>query len=380
MPYFDNAATSWPKPEAVYQAMDAFARNAAANPGRSSHSMAVTASSVIYETRARVAKFFGAAAPAQIAFTLNTTDALNIAIKGVLRPGDHVITTPLEHNSVIRPLAGLSKRGEITIDRVRCGASGIIDPDEIRKQLRPDTRLIVVTHCSNVLGTIQPIEEVAALAKAHGALLLVDGAQSAGVVQVDVAKMGIDLFAAPGHKSLLGPMGTGFLYVRPGLELSCFREGGTGTRSEDAVQPDDMPDRLEAGTPNGVGLAGLGAGLKFLQSQASGTVLEHERSLADRFTQGVREIPGITIYGDPDPSRRVGIVCFSLAEMEPVDLAAILDQSFQIAARPGLHCAPEAHRTIGTFPQGAVRFSFGHFNSPEQVDDAVAAIRSIAIG
>ena len=380
MLYFDNAATSWPKPEPVYQAMDAFSRNSAANPSRSSHAMAVAASSVVNETRARVAKFFGATSPAQIVFTLNATDSLNIGIKGVLRPGDHVITTMLEHNSVIRPLSGLARRGVITFDRARCGASGIVDPDEIRKLLQPQTRLIVLTHCTNVLGTIQPIAEVAEIAKAHGALLFVDGAQSAGVIPLDVAKLGIDLFAAPGHKGLVGPMGTGFLYVRPGLELAAFREGGTGTRSEEPMQPSEMPDHLEAGTPNGVGLAGLNAGLKFLQSQAPGSALEHERSLAHQFTQGIGELPGITIHGDANPSRRAGIVCFSLAEMEPVDFGAILDQNFQIAARPGLHCAPDTHRTIGTFPQGAMRFSFGQFNTSEQVDEALSALRSITAG
>jgi cysteine desulfurase/selenocysteine lyase len=378
--YFDNAATSWPKPESVYQVMDAFARNAAGNPGRSSHAMAVAASSAIYDTRVRIAKFFGAESPTQIAFTLNATDALNIAIKGVLRPGDHVISTMLEHNSVIRPLAGLANKGVISLDRVSCGASGIIDPEEIRKLLKPKTRLIAITHCSNVLGTLQPIQEVAQIAKAHGALLLVDGAQSAGVIDINVAKIGIDLFAAPGHKGLLGPMGTGFLYVRPGLELAGFREGGTGTRSEEPLQPEEMPDHLEAGTLNGVGLAGLGAGLKFLQEQGPGAALAHERKLASRFSQGLREVQGITLHGDPNPARRVGIVCFSLAGMEPVDLGAILDQSFEIAARSGLHCAPDTHRMLGTLPQGTMRFSFGQFNTLEQVDEALVAIRSIAAG
>ncbi|MBU6430323.1 MAG: aminotransferase class V-fold PLP-dependent enzyme, partial [Cyanobacteria bacterium REEB65] len=364
------------KPEAVHQAMDAFSRQQAGNPGRGSHAMAVGAARAVSETRARLARLIGAESPSQIAFALNATDALNMAIHGVLRPGDHVVTTMLEHNSVMRPLHGLAKRGVITLDCVRCGPSAILDPEDIQRHWRPNTRLIAMTHCSNVTGTIQPIEAVARIARERGILLLVDAAQSAGVLPLDVKGLGVDLLAAPGHKGLLGPMGTGFLYVRSGLELEHWRLGGTGTRSEDLEHPGEMPERLEAGTLNALGLAGLGAGIQFLQ--ANGSALEHERYLAARFVAGLAEVRGATVFGDMDPQKRVGTVSFTITDVDPIDLAAILDQHFQIAARSGLHCAPCAHKTIGTLPHGTVRFSFGRFNTIDQVEAALGAIEEIA--
>lgn len=376
MIYLDNAATSFPKPEAVYQALDRCARESLANPGRSGHKLAVGAERLLEECRHRLNQLFDGAGPDRWILTLNGTDALNIAMKGLLRPGDHVITTDLEHNSVSRPLVALARAGVIELTRVAHDGTGTVTPDAIRAALRANTALVAVTHASNVLGTVQPIAEIAAIAHAGGAKILVDAAQSAGLIGLNVRAAGIDLLAMPGHKSLLGPTGTGALYVAPGVELRPWREGGTGGDSVSPVQPSEYPYYLEGGTPNVLGIAGLIAGLKFIEERGTAELHGHETSLIERLRPRLLET-GCELFGHADPARRVGVLCFRHSALPANELAAVLDQSFDIAVRPGLHCAPYVHQSIGSAPDGLVRASVGPLSTPADVDalaDAVAAI------
>lgn len=377
MIYLDNAATSFPKPDSVYQAMDAFARQNAGNPGRSGHAMALAAQAVVDEARRQLAELFNAPEPSRIIFALNCTDALNIALKGLLNPGDHVITTSMEHNAVVRPLAALAKCG-VTTTFVQGDATGLLDPADVAAAILPATRLIVMSHASNVTGTIQPIAPVAQLARSRDLLFMVDAAQSAGCLPLDVQVTPIDLIAFPGHKSLLGPMGTGGLYVGERAEVRSFREGGTGTASESPEHPEHFPFRLEAGTANVVGIAGLAAGVKFVRERGLSTLASHEQALTERLWQGLQAIAGLSLYGPQDATARTSIVSFNLAGWEPTEVGAILDGSFDIAVRPGLHCAPLAHQTLGTLPSGSVRLSCGAFTTPEDVEAAIAAIKEIA--
>ncbi|MEI6500731.1 MAG: aminotransferase class V-fold PLP-dependent enzyme [Armatimonadota bacterium] len=377
MIYLDNAATSFPKPDSVYQAMDAFARHHAGNPGRSGHALALAAQAVVDDARRQLAELFNAPDPSRIIFALNCTDALNIALKGLLNPGDHVLTTSMEHNAVVRPLAALAKCG-VTTTFVRCDATGLLDPAAVAAAIVPATRLIVMSHASNVTGTIQPIAAVAELARETDLLFMVDAAQSAGCLPLDVRTTPIDLLAFPGHKSLLGPMGTGGLYVGERAEVRSFREGGTGTASESPEHPDHFPFRLEAGTANVVGIAGLAAGVKFVRERGLDTIVREEQMLTERLWQGLQALDGLTLYGPEAASARTSIVSFNLAGWEPTDVGAILDGSFDVAVRPGLHCAPLAHQTLGTFPSGSVRLSCGAFTTPEDVDAVLTAIKEIA--
>lgn len=376
MIYLDNAATSWPKPEEVYTVMERFLREAGANPGRAGHRMAREAERVILETRTRLARFFGAPVPERVAFTLNATDSLNIALKGLLKPGDHVITSCLEHNSVARPLNRLAALG-VEVTRVANDSVGLIDPEAVRRSIKRNTRLIVINHASNVLGTVQPIGELGRIAKENGLLLVVDAAQSAGHLPIDVEKDGIDILACSGHKGLLGPPGVGILVLKDEIPVSPWREGGTGSRSESPVQPEAYPYRLESGTPNTVGIAALGAGVAFIEKVGLAQIRAHEDMLVNRLLEGLRSISGVKIYGPADASLRTGIVSFNLAGWEPVDAGAVLDHVYGIAARTGLHCAPWAHEAIGTFPAGCIRFSTGYFNTVEEIDQAVAAVREL---
>ena len=378
MIYLDNAATSFPKPEAVYETLDDFARHRAGNPGRSGHKLAVAAQAVMDEARRQLAALFNAPDPSHLVFALNCTDAINIALKGLLNPGDHVIATSMEHNAVARPLAALARQG-VTTTHVSCDATGLVEPGSIAAAIVPRTRLIVMTHASNVTGTIQPLAPVAQLAREHDLLFMVDAAQSAGALPLDVQALPIDLVAFPGHKSLLGPTGTGGLYVgeRAGM-IRSFREGGTGSASESIEQPDQLPFRLEAGTANVFGIAGLAAGVKFVRERGLSAIMAHEQSLNDRLWQGLSAVEGVALYGPSDPAARTSVVSFNLRGWEPTDVGAILDASFDIAVRPGLHCAPLAHRTVGTFPTGTIRMSCGLFNTTEDIDAAIAAISQIA--
>jgi cysteine desulfurase/selenocysteine lyase len=378
--YLDNAATSFPKPPEVSAAMADLLAHGAGNPGRSGHALAVTAQAAVSDTRRLLASFFGARDPSRIVFALNATDALNVALWGLLRPGDRVVTTSLEHNAVVRPLHALAERG-ISVARVPCAPDGTLDLDDLARALEAaPTRLVAMTHASNVCGTVLPAREAALLAHRHGAVFLLDAAQTAGVLPIDVAEMGVDLLAFPGHKGLLGPTGTGGLFVSPDVRLAPLRQGGTGTRSEDERQPEELPEALEAGTVNTVGIAGLGAAVRFLQGRGLERIRAHEAALGARLLAGLADVPGLRVHGTGDPQRRVAVVSLTVEGWEPVDLGAALDSAFGIAVRPGLHCAPLAHRTLGTFPLGTVRLSPGAFTTEDEVDQALAALRALAGG
>jgi len=377
--YIDNAATSFPKAPGVAEAMVRTLTDAGGNPGRSGHALAVAAQGVVNETRRRLGALLGAPDPSRLVFTANATDALNQALFGLLRPGERVVTTSLEHNAMVRPLAALARRG-VTVERVACAPDGTIDLDDLARalQVRP-TRLVAMLHASNVSGTILPAREAARLAHDHGALFLLDAAQTAGALPIDVRELGIDLLALPGHKGLLGPPGTGALYVAAGVTLTPLRYGGTGVRSEDELMPEELPEGLEAGTLNTLGLAGLGAALRYLSERGVAAVRAHEVALTKRLLAGLHEISGLRVHGVADPARQVATVSISLPGWEPTDLAAVLDSSFGIAVRAGLHCAPEAHRTLGTFPAGTVRLSSGCFTTSEDIDQVVKALGHLAV-
>jgi cysteine desulfurase / selenocysteine lyase len=378
MIYLDNAATSFPKPEAVYAALDAFARASLANPGRAGHKMALAAERALDDCRHLLNQFFHGKEPERFVFTLNCTDALNMAFKGVLREGDHVVTTNLEHNSVSRPLRAMELAGFITLTRVAADGGGTIDPDAVRHALTPRTRLVAMTHASNVLGTVQPVAEIGKIAREHELLFLVDAAQTAGAIPIDIREMQIDLLAFPGHKSLFGPTGTGGLYAGPRTKVKAWREGGTGGDSSSETQPREFPYFLEGGTPNVLGVAGLEAGVKWVQEQGLAKIHKHEVDLVERLWKQLDEMPGYEVFGHRDHSRRVSTISFRHRDIATGDLGGMLDTSFDIATRPGLHCAPYIHRSLGTFPDGTVRVSPGPFNTEEQIDRLVQALAEIA--
>jgi cysteine desulfurase / selenocysteine lyase len=379
MIYLDNAATSFPKPEAVYQALDRFARQSLANPGRAGHKMAIEAERTLDDVRHLLNQFFHGEGKERFVFTLNCTDALNMAFKGVLQDGDHVITTNLEHNSVSRPLRAIELAGRIGLTRVPADKGGTVDPEAIRQAITSRTRLIAVTHASNVLGTVQPIAEIGRIAKDNGLLFLVDAAQTAGVLPIDVQALHIDLLAFPGHKSLFGPTGTGALYVGPRAQVGAWREGGTGGDSSSETQPRELPYFLEGGTPNVLGVAGLAAGIKFVQEYGLDKIHSHEATLCQRLWEKLEEIGSYEVFGHLDASRRVGTVSFRSSALPAAEIGGILDQAFQIAIRPGLHCAPYIHRAMSTFPDGTVRVSPGLFNTEQDIDQLTAALAEIAL-
>lgn len=376
--YLDNAATTFPKPDSVYRAMDEFARTRLANPGRAGHRMALASERLLDEARHVLNQFFHGEAPERFIFTLNCTDALNMAIKGVLREDDHVVTTNLEHNSVSRPLQALAEANVITLTRVPADSGGTVDPDAIRRAITPKTRLVVLTHASNVLGTVQPAQEVARISREHDVLFLLDVAQTAGIVPIDIRGWGVDLLAFPGHKSLLGPTGTGGLYVGSRVQLRPWREGGTGGDSSSPTQPREMPYYLEGGTPNVVGVAGLIAGIRFVQERGLETIHQHEMQLAERLRQWLLEHEAFEVFGHTDPHWRVATLSFRVHGWPASDVAAILDSSFDIAVRPGLHCAPYIHKALGTFPEGTVRVSLGPFNTGSDIEALCEALSQLA--
>jgi cysteine desulfurase family protein len=379
MIYLDNAATSFPKPEAVYQTLDAFARHDLANPGRAGHKMALAAERALDDCRHLLNQFFHGEGPERFIFTLNCTDALNMAFKGVLKAGDHVITTDLEHNSVSRPLRAMELAGKISLTRVTADKDGTVDPGAIKKAITPKTRMIAQTHCSNVLGTVQPIRAIGEMARQKEILFLVDAAQTAGVIPIDIQTMCIDLLALPGHKSLLGPTGTGALYVGPGAIVGAWREGGTGGDSSSETQPRDYPYFLEGGTPNVLGVAGLAAGIKYVTERGLAKIHQHEVELVERLWKRLDEIGGYEVFGHRDMTRRVGTLSLRSESLPAAEIGGILDQAFEIAIRPGLHCAPYIHRAIGTFPDGAVRVSPGPFNTVEDIDTLANALAEIKL-
>ncbi|HBL15939.1 MAG: hypothetical protein A2X36_03795 [Elusimicrobia bacterium GWA2_69_24] len=378
MIYLDNAATSWPKPPAVLAALREFAEHEAANPDRACHRMGIAAGKRVGQARTGLAELLHAPDASRIAFTLNGTDALNMAVKGFLNDGDHVVTTTFEHNSLSRPLTGLERAGRIRVTRVGPRDDLTLSPDAVRRACGRDTRLVAVTAASNVFGVLNDVAGLAAAAHDRGAAILVDAAQAVGSAAIDVAAAGLDMVAFPCHKGLFGPMGTGALYVRPGLDLRTSREGGTGIRSEDATHPEEMPYRLEAGTPNAHGLAGLAAGLAFLRETGLQRVREREQSLARGFAQRLSGIPGVTVLNGRPGEGRTGIVTLRVAGLAAQEVAALLDGRYGIAVRAGLHCAPGAHKVLGSFPEGAVRVSFGFFNSDDDAESAARAIAEIA--
>ncbi|HHT46573.1 MAG TPA: aminotransferase class V-fold PLP-dependent enzyme [Firmicutes bacterium] len=377
MIYFDNAATSWPKPEEVYKAAENYLRNGGANPGRSGHTRSIDADRLVYEARERAATILGAGEPEEIVFTFNATDSLNMAIKGVLEPGDHVIYTSFEHNSVLRPLTSLRRNGTITATMIACDASGNIDIQDIEKAILPNTRLIVCTHASNVIGTVLPVKEISKLARNYGILFLLDAAQTAGSIPINLQEIKPHLAAFTGHKGLLGPPGVGLLYVRKGVSIKPWREGGTGSRSEEEQQPEMMPDYLEAGTMNTPGIAGLNEGLKFIEKTGISTITEREFRLAYKLRAGLRDIGRVKLFEPVREHQSVAVVSFIVEGFDSGELGYVLEQAYGILCRTGLHCAPWAHRTIGSFPQGTVRFSLGYFNREEEVEHALKALREI---
>lgn len=378
MIYLDNAATTFPKPECVYEAMDKFLREKGANPGRAGHRMSVEAEQEIEKARFIVAGFLGVKSHERLVFTFNATDALNMGIKGLLCKGDHVITSRLEHNSVSRPLSGLEKQGAITVTRVENSDDGFISPDDIRKAVRSNTKLIVCTHSSNVLGTIQPIREIGEVARERDIVFMVDAAQTVGVCDIDVEEQHIDMLAFTGHKGPFGPTGSGGLYVGKNVKLRAWREGGTGFEPESISQPDTLPFQLESGTPNSVGIVGLRTGIEFCIKEGIETIRQHERKLALRLVSALESDDRFEIYGNVDEDRKVGIVSINIKGLKSGEVGAILDNTFNIAVRPGLHCAPYTHQRIETFPEGTIRLSPGYFNTKEEIEETVSGLMKIA--
>jgi len=377
--YLDNAATSHPKPEIVIQAMEAFMRNVGGNPGRSGHRLSIEAGRIIFETREKIAALFGISDSSRVIFGQNATEAINLGLKGLLRRGDHVITSSMEHNSVMRPLRALEREG-IDLTVVPCSREGFLDPAEIQKAIRKNSRMVVLNHGSNVVGTLLPLEPVGKICRNHGILFMVDAAQTAGVIPIDMEKEKIDLLALTGHKALFGPQGTGGLVLGERVNeknLEPLKRGGTGSRSELEEQPDFLPDRCESGTPNAVGLTGLRAGLDFILGVGIERIRDHEKRLTTRLIPGLQEIPGAIVYGSGDAEKQCATVSFNLKNWMPSDLSFRLDEEFGILTRVGLHCAPSAHKTIGTFPEGTVRVSMSYLNTGEEIEQALQAIKTL---
>jgi len=376
--YFDNAATSWPKPDSVMNAMMDFNNNIGSNPGRSGHHLSVEAGRILFEARENAAELFNIDDPLRIALTSNITHSLNIILRGYLKPGDHIITSSMEHNSVMRPLRDLEQRG-IGLTVVNCDDAGRLDPDDITKSIRSNTKLLMLTHASNVTGTIMPVEEAGRIAADHGILFCLDSAQTAGVLDIDVHALNIDLLCFTGHKGLLGPMGTGGFYMRKGLEdlIDPLMSGGTGSLSEYEKQPDFMPDKYEAGTLNAIGFAGLAAGIRFVLDTGIAAIRDREDALTSYFIDSLKSRNDIKIYGTDNEKSRTSVVSFNIDGVTPSDSAFIFDEEYGILSRPGLHCAPSAHRTLGTFPDGTNRFSFGFYNTFDEIDISLKAIDKI---
>jgi len=380
MIYLDNAATSYPKPKEVGQAMLYFLEKVGASPGRSGHRLSIEAGRMLYQTRESLAELFNVDDPLRIIFTLNVTEALNLALKGLLRPGDQVITSSMEHNSVMRPLRELEKRG-VEIKVIPCSPQGVLDPVDIEREIKKNTKLIVLNHGSNVIGNLLPITVVGEIARRHDILFLVDTAQTAGCYSLDIRKDIIDLLAFTGHKALYGPPGTGGLIIGERVDtkkLTPLKEGGTGSHSEFEEQPGFLPDLYESGTPNTVGLAGLNAGISFILKEGINKIHQYELNLSQKLIAGLKKIPGVIVYGEEQVKDRVAVISFNIKDQLPSEVGLRLDEEYDIMCRVGLHCSPATHKTIGTFPRGTVRFSMSWFNTLKEVDQAIMAIRNIA--
>ena len=377
MIYLDNAATTLHKPpqviEAVVEAMQTLG-----NAARGAHENSLQASRMIYDTRCALARLFGFSHPERVIFTANATESLNLALNGLFSPGDHVITTDLEHNSVLRPLYRLEDLGIISLDFVPADRMGNPDYSAFEDLIRPNTRAIVTTHASNLTGNLVDLPRVSAIAKSHGLLLVVDASQTAGSIPISMEELGIDLLCFTGHKGLMGPQGTGGLCVSPGVTLRPWKVGGSGVHSYSRSQPEDYPTCLEAGTLNGHGIAGLSAAVDFLLETGLDAIARRERELTFRFYRGVKDIPGVTVYGDFSRPQRAAIVALNLGDEDSGQVADALMEDFGIAVRSGAHCAPRMHQALGTRNQGAVRFSFSWFTTETEIDAAVAALAQLA--
>ena len=376
MIYLDNGATTFPKPKVVTDKIMECYLGYAGNPGRSGHKLAMKMDLEIYETREKICKFITGTEVLNVIFTFNATDSLNLAIKGVLEEGDHVITTSMEHNSVLRPLNQLRKEGKIELSIVYADDKGYIDPKKIFEALTPNTKMIVTTHMSNVFGTIVDIKAIGDFCKENNILYLVDASQSIGVLDIDVQEMNIDLLAFPGHKALFGPMGTGAIYIKEGIIVKPLKEGGTGSYSHSIDQPDLYPDSLESGTPNGVGIIALGKGIDFINEVGIENIRNHEMSLKNHFIELLKDNEDVILYGTLD-DRQGAVVSLNVKDMDSSEISYILSDEFDIYTRPGFHCAPLAHKTMGTEELGAIRFSFGYYNTLEEVEKTVEALLNI---
>ncbi|UNC93723.1 aminotransferase class V-fold PLP-dependent enzyme [Candidatus Contubernalis alkaliaceticus] len=376
MIYLDNAATTWPKPESVYQAVLNFMRETGANPGRGGHRASVRAGKIIEDTRKKMARLFNVKNSNRVIFTFNATHSINLALKGLLNKGDHVIATALEHNSTLRPLFKLMQKG-VRVTIVPCSSQGYIDPMLIKKEILPNTRLICLNHASNVLGTITPVQEVGNIARENDIIFMLDAAQTAGVFHIDVEALNIDLLTFPGHKGLMGPQGIGGLCLGDRVKLDSIFEGGTGSVSESFEQPSRLPDKLESGTPNTPGIAGLGSGIDFILQEGMDKIRKHEIELTSYLLQGLGKIEGIKIYGPGSSEKQAPLVAFNVKEKNSTDIAYLLDKYFDIATRSGLHCAPLVHKALGTMEQGAVRVSIGYFNTRDHIDKLFDALENI---
>lgn len=376
MIYFDNAATTMHKPEPVIHAV-AQAMNSLGNAGRGAHEASLDASRNIYGVRERIADFFHGEDPSRIAFTANSTESLNTAIKGILNPGDHVVTTVLEHNSVLRPLYEMEEKGvEVTI--LPCDEYGMVYPEQFAAAVRPNTKAFICTHGSNLTGNILDIKKTGKAARDRGILFVVDASQTAGVFDIDVQKMNIDILCFTGHKGLLGPQGTGGIYVREGISVRSLKSGGSGVKTFEKKHPAQMPVALEAGTLNGHGLAGLGAAVDYLNQQGLSAIRKKEQDLMEQFYLGIRDIPGVKIYGDFRTRNRCAIVTLNIGDYDSGEVGDALYADYGIATRTGAHCAPLMHQSLGTAEQGAVRFSFSHFNTEEEIQKGIEAVRELA--
>jgi cysteine desulfurase family protein len=380
MIYLDNAATSWPKPPEVLKAIADIMERAGGNPGRSGHSLSVAAARVVYDCREKAAEVFHVPDPLRVIFTANATQAINLALRGILKPGDQVVTTSMEHNAVMRSLRFLEKQGVI-LHIAQCATDGTLDIREIPKLINSQTRLVVMTQASNVSGAVLPTAEVTAKAHELGVPVLVDASQSAGAIPIDMMSSGIDLLAFTGHKELLGPTGTGGLVINPSFDVSSIEPlvfGGTGSRSESEEQPEDLPDKFESGTANLMGIAGLSAGLDWINDRGLDSIREHTRLLVKALIEGLSVIPDKILYGTSNADTSVAIVSFTISGKRVSDIGFKLDEEFGILSRVGLHCAPAAHKTLGSFPEGTVRLSPGVFTSMDDIDKTLKAIKEVA--